>query len=191
MSASLNQENHVIPDGLQGENKTNVVLLSPENQDMVLQQVNLLTPIQPLMAAQSSEANLETQAVLLTQLSAEDGSSSLHQALLQTAGTSSPQTFITTCSELDGLKALIQEGGTEVTVVTEGNAPAAPCDMAAGASEGKRAESVALPCEESALLMPSMSLGGQNVVIHSVPLLVSTHTRQLFTDSNALENIPQ
>ncbi|XP_011601108.2 zinc finger protein 64 isoform X2 [Takifugu rubripes] len=191
MSASLNQENHIIPDGIQSENKTNVVLLSPENQDMVLQQVNLLTPIQPLMSAQSSETNLETQAVLLTQLSAEDGSGSLHQALLQSAGTSGSQTFITTCSELDGLKALIQEGGTEVTVVTEGNAPAAPPDMAAGSSEDKPAETVDLPCEESALLMPSMSLGGQNVVIHSVPLLVSTQTQQLFTDSNPLENIPQ
>lgn len=186
VSAALNQD-HIIP----GENKTNVVLLSPENQDMVLQQVNLLTPIQPLLSAQSSQTNLETQAVLLTQLSAEDAGGSLHQALLQTDGNSGSQTFITTCSELDGLKALIQEGGTEVTVVTEGNAPAAPSEVAAGASEDKPAETIAVPCEESALLMPGMSLGGQNVVIHSVPLLVSAQTQQLFTDSNTLENIPQ
>lgn len=191
MAASLSPENHLIPDGLQSENKTNVVLLSPENQDMVLQQVNLLAPMQPLMSAQGAEASLEAQAVLLTQLSAEDSSSPLHQALLQTASGSASQAFITTCSELDGLKALIQDGGTEVTVVTEGNAPAAPSDVVAGASEDKPAEAVGLPCGESALLMPSMSLGAQNVVIHSVPLLVSTQAQQLFTDSNTLENIPQ
>lgn len=185
MAASLNQENHVIPDGIQSENKTNVVLLSPEHQDMVLQQVNLLTPMQPLMSAQSAGAHLEAQAVLLTQLSAEDSSSPLQQALLQTASSGAEQAFITTCSQLDGLKALIQDGGTEVTVVTEGNPPEA------GASEDKPAETGALPCEESALLMPSMSLGGQNVVIHSVPLLVSAQAQQLFTDSSTLENIPQ
>lgn len=193
MAASLNQEDHLIPDGIQNESKTNVVLLSPEHPDMVLQQVNLLTPIQPLLSAQSAEAGLEGQAVLLTQLSAEDSSSPLQQALLQPASSSSSsssalQTFITTCSELDGLKALIQDGGTEVTVVTEGNAPS---HMVGGASEDQPAETEALPCEESALLMPSMSLGGQDVIIHSVPLLVSTQAQQLFTHSNTLENIPQ
>lgn len=174
MAASLNPENHVIADGIQ----------SPDNQDMVLQQVSLLAPLQPLMSAQSAEASLDTQAVLLTQLGAEDSSSPLHQALLQTASSSASQTFITSCSELDGLKALIQDGGTEVTVVTEADAGDA------GASEDRPAGTGALPCEESALLMPSMSLGGQDVVIHSVPLLVSTQAQQLFTDSSTLENIP-
>uniref|UniRef100_H3D4J1 ZFP64 zinc finger protein n=1 Tax=Tetraodon nigroviridis TaxID=99883 RepID=H3D4J1_TETNG len=131
MAGHPEPRHQVIPDGIQSENKTSVVLLSPENQDLVLQQVNLLAPMQPLMSAQSPEANLEAQAVLLTQLSAEDGSGPLHQALLQTAGGSASQAFIATCSELDGLKALIQDGGTEVTVVTEGNV------SEAGASEDK------------------------------------------------------
>lgn len=191
MAAPLSQENHVVPEGLQSQNKTNVVLLSPESQDLVLQQVNLLAPMQPLLAAQSAGAGLEAQAVLLTQLS-EDTSSPLQQALLQTASSSScssscsggsTQTFITTCSQLDGLKALIQDGGTEVTVVTEGDAP--------DASEDKPAETAVLPCEDSALLMPSMSLGGQDVVIHSVPLLVSTQAQQLFPDASSLDNLPQ
>lgn len=187
MAAPLGQENHIVPEGLQSQNKTNVVLLSPESQDLVLQQVNLLAPMQPLLAAQSAGAGLEAQAVLLTQLS-EDTSSPLQQALLQTASSSScsggsTQTFITTCSQLDGLKALIQDGGTEVTVVTEGDAP--------DASEDKPAETAVLPCEDSALLMPSMSLGGQDVVIHSVPLLVSTQAQQLFPDSSSLDNLPQ
>lgn len=187
MAASLSPENHqVIPDGIQGGNKANVVLLSPENQDVVLQQVNLLAPMQPLVSAQSPEAHLETRAVLLTQLGAEDDDGGpLHQALLQTAGSGASQAFIATCSQLDGLKALIQDGGTEVTVVTEGSA------SEAGGPEGKPAEAVALPCEEAALLMPSMSLGGPNVVIHSVPLLVSTQAQQLFPDAAALENVPQ
>lgn len=188
MAASLNPGDHILPHaGIQGEEKTNVVLLSPESQDMVLQQVNLLAPLQPLMSAQSAESSLEAQAVLLSQLGAEDAGSPLHQALCSGAS----QTFITTCSELDGLKALIQEGGTEVTVVTDGNAPADPPHMAAGASEDKPAETGALPCEEGALLMPGMSLGGQNLVIHSVPLLVSAQAQQLFVDPNTLENVPQ
>lgn len=120
----------VSPAGTDSQNKTNMVLLSPENQDMVvnsmIQQVNLLAPMQPVGSSQTAEAAFVPRTVLLTQLSPEDTNNPLHQALLQTAITaqdsgSSTQTFITTCSELEGLNALIQEGGTEVTVVTEGN----------------------------------------------------------------------
>uniref|UniRef100_A0A3Q0SGT1 ZFP64 zinc finger protein n=1 Tax=Amphilophus citrinellus TaxID=61819 RepID=A0A3Q0SGT1_AMPCI len=130
VSHPLGPDDSLISTGEDGQNKSNVVLLSPENQDMVvnsmIQQVNLLAPVQSLGSSQTTEATLEPQTVLLTQLSTEDASNPLHQALLQTAITaqdssSSTQTFITTCSELEGLNALIQEGGTEITVVTEGN----------------------------------------------------------------------
>lgn len=221
VSHPLGQENPLLPAGMDSQNKTNMVLLSPESQDMVvnsmIQQVNLLAPMQPLVSSQTTEATLEPQTVLLTQLSPDDTNNPLHQALLQTAITaqdssSGSQTFITTCSELEGLNALIQEGGTEVTVVTEGNAAmvtaAAPPDMVCGPSEdmSKPAETVAveesaLTCEESALLVPNMSLGSQNVVIHGVPLIVSTQPQQsaieqlsphtLYADSHTLEGIPQ
>lgn len=221
VSHPLGQENPLIPAAVDSPNKTNMVLLSPENQDMVvnsmIQQVNLLAPVRPLGSSQTAEATLEHQTVLLTQLSPEDTHNPLQQALLQTAiGAQDPssgaQTFITTCSELEGLNALIQDGGTEVTVVTEGNTStmttAAPADMVCGPSDdmSKTAGVVtidesALPCEETALLVPNMGLGSQNVVIHGVPLIVSTESQQtaieqlsphtLYSDSHTLEGIPQ
>lgn len=215
VSHPLGQESPLIPAGVGNQNKTNMVLLSPESQDMVvnsmIQQVNLLAPMQPLVSSQTTEATLEPQTVLLTQLNPDDTNNPLHQALLQTAITaqdssSGSQTFITTCSELEGLNALIQEGGTEVTVVTEGNASmvtaAAPPDMVCDPLEDLpkpagtvMVEESALPCEESALLVPNISLGGQNVVIHGVPLIVSTQPQQLsphtlYADSHTLDAIP-
>ncbi|KAG7221640.1 hypothetical protein INR49_006782, partial [Caranx melampygus] len=215
VSHPLGQENSLIPAGVDSQTKTNMVLLSPENQDVVvnsmIQQVNLLAPMQPLGSSQASEAALESQTVLLTQLSSEDTNNPLHQALLQTAITAQDssggtQTFITTCSELEGLNALIQEGGTEVTVVTEGNstmvtAPTPP-DMVCSQSEDMsksggavRVEESALPCEDNTLLVPNISLSSQNVVIHGVPLIVSTQPQQLsphtlYSDSHTLEGIP-
>lgn len=97
---------------------------------------------------------------------------------------STTQTFI--CSELEGLKALIQEGGTEVTVVTEGNAamvtsadlPTMVCGQPDISLPAGMIEDSALACEESTLLVPNITLGGQNVVIHSMPLIVSTQPQQ-------------
>ncbi|XP_042347928.1 zinc finger protein 64 [Plectropomus leopardus] len=208
VSHPLGQENSLIPADTQ--HKTNMVLLSPENQDIVvnsmIQQVNLLTPMQPLGSSQTAETTLEPQTVLLTQLSPDDTAHPLHQALLQTAITaqdpsSGSQTFITTCSELEGLNALIQEGGTEVTVVTEGNmvTTATPPDMVCASSEdmSKPAGTVGESAlEESALLVPNISLGSQNVVIHGVPLIVSAQPQQLsphtlYSDTHTLEGIPQ
>ncbi|XP_065817731.1 zinc finger protein 64 isoform X1 [Labrus bergylta] len=205
VSHPLSQENTLIPATVDAQSKTNMVLLSPESQDMVvnsmIHQVNLLAPIQPLGSSQAAEATVEPQAVLLTQLAPDDASSQLHQALLHTAITAQDssggsQTFITTCSELEGLNALIQEGGTEVTVVTEGNTAVVmnPPDMVCGPSEEpvQRTVQSALTCEESALLVPNITLSSQNVVIHSVPLIVSTQAQQLsphtlYSDSHTLE----
>lgn len=212
VSHPLGQENSLIPTGVDGQNKTSMVLLSPESQDMMvnsmIQQVNLLAPMQPLVSSQTAEATLEPHTVLLTQLNPDDTNNPLHQALLQTAITtqdssSGSQTFITTCSELEGLNALIQEGGTEVTVVTEGNAAmvAAATPNMSKPSGPVAVEESALPSEENALLVPNISLGGQNVVIHAVPLIVTTQPQQsaieqlsphtLYADSHTLEGIPQ
>ncbi|XP_037336984.2 zinc finger protein 64 [Pungitius pungitius] len=194
------------PAGVDGAHKSSVVLLSPQSQDMVvssmIQQVNLLG------SPQTAEAALETRTVLLTQVGPGDAAGNpLHQALLQTAmagedpppGGGGTQTFITTCSELEGLNALIQQGGTEVTVVTEGNAGAA--GAAPGEPSGDASQLAgALPGGGGALLGPSVSLCGQNVVVHGVPLLVSTRPEQtleqlsphaLYSGAHALEDVPQ
>ncbi|CDQ72027.1 unnamed protein product [Oncorhynchus mykiss] len=156
--------------------------------------------------------SLEPQTVLLTHLSLGDSRNPLHQALLQTAiasqdssaHRSSTQTFITTCSDLEGLSALIQEGGTEVTVVTEGGNHSnlvamatatsrfSPPDMKCsegGPSEDlpKQAQVTVVQefgdngittCEEdSSLMVPSISLGSQEVVIHGLPLVVTAQNQ--------------
>ncbi|XP_055787209.1 zinc finger protein 64-like [Salvelinus fontinalis] len=192
---------------------SSAVLLSPESQDIVvnsmIQQVNLsLTPMQHI-GGPTEGAGLEPGTVLLTHLSSEDSSNPLHQALLQTAITSqissaahSTQAFITTCSDLEGFNALIQEGGTEVTVVTEGgnhsNLVATATSMFPlpdmMCSEGGPSEDLAkqahvtvvhgvgdnslTTCEEdSSLIVPSISLGSQGVVIHSLPLVVTAQNQ--------------
>ncbi|KAM6924357.1 zinc finger protein 64 [Xenentodon cancila] len=214
VSHPLGQRNPLIPAGLDGQSKTNMVLLSSENQDMVvnsvLQQVNLLAPVQSLGSSQTAAGTIEPHTVLLTQLTSEDNHNPLHQALLHTAisaaDAGSTQTFITTCSELEGINTLIQGGGTEVTVVTEAEsalvAAAAPANMdTSKPTERVKAEETALQCQDSALLVPNVNLGSQNVVIHGVPLIVSAQPQQsavehltphtLYTDSNTLEGIQQ
>uniref|UniRef100_A0A8C7ZKA2 Zinc finger protein 64 homolog (mouse) n=1 Tax=Oryzias sinensis TaxID=183150 RepID=A0A8C7ZKA2_9TELE len=193
-----------IPAAVDTQNKPGMVLLSPENQDMVvnsvIHQVSLLTPLQGLGSPQTAG---ESHTVLLTHLSPEDSSNPLHQALLQTAisphDPNGAQAFITACPELDGLSSLIQGGGTEVTVVTEGSsalvtAAALPVSMAAA-----KVEDSALACQEASVLVPG--LGGQNVLIHSLPLIVSGQLQQgavdqlspnaLYTDSHALDGLQQ
>ncbi|XP_041860985.1 zinc finger protein 64 [Melanotaenia boesemani] len=182
---NLGHQNPLIPVTGDRQSKSNMVLLSPEHQDMVvssmIQQVNLLAPIQSLGSSQTAGATVEPQTVLLTQLSSEDSSGPLHQALLQTAisapDSGSTQTLITACSELEGFNTLIQEGGTEVTVVTVGTT--APPDVGLTEPVGSlKVEESALPCQESTLLVPDVSLGSQNVVIHGVPLIVSAQPQQ-------------
>lgn len=157
VSHPLGQESPLTAAGLDGGGgKADVVLLSPEGQDLVvgsmIQQVSLLG---------SPQVMEEPQTVLLTQL----GAAAAAAGGVVNGGA---QTFITTCSELESLNALIQEGGTEVTVVTEGHGGVAE---AAVVEEGGGAG-------DSALLVPELSLGGQDVVIHSVPLMVSAGPQQ-------------
>ncbi|KAK0156360.1 Zinc finger protein 64, isoforms 1 and 2 [Merluccius polli] len=229
VSHPLGQEDAVVDGHHQG--KANMVLLSPDSQDMVvnsmIQQVNLLTPVQPslLGASQSSQCGgggaLEAQALLLTQLGPGDASShALHQALLQTAigssqgpGSNATQTFITTCSDIESLSALIQEGGTEVTVVTEGVATTTASPMACAPTDDAPKPSVRVAaCVDSSasacvggggsLLVPNIHLGGQGMVLHSLPLIVSSQphrgsvdqlsTSTLYTDSQQhMEGISQ
>ncbi|KAB0404883.1 hypothetical protein E2I00_012195 [Balaenoptera physalus] len=93
----------------------------------ILRQVNLIAP--PHSSGCPSEAAAMPQpAVLLTTHDQTDGGT-LHQTLIPTAPGgpqegSGNQTFITssgiTCTDFEGLNALIQEGTAEVTVVSDG-----------------------------------------------------------------------
>ncbi|XP_061114179.1 zinc finger protein 64 isoform X2 [Conger conger] len=145
---------------------------------------------------------LGPQTVMLTQI--QPGPEHvLTQALLPPPDPS--QTFIATCSDLEGLSALIQEGGTEVTVVTEGNpslsASLPPPSSLGGASldPGRSAAVVHGDCsqaDEGTLVVPNISISSQGVIIHSLPLVVSAppqhhgdqlHPQNLYTDTQTIE----
>ncbi|XP_061758639.1 zinc finger protein 64 isoform X1 [Nerophis ophidion] len=108
------------------ETPSKMVLLSPEHQDLVVNSM--------LLAPGLSDAAFAPQTVLLTPLHADD---SLHQVHALSPAGAGPQTFITTCAELEDLRALVQEGGTEVTVVTEGNGAAGTGPPGGGESRGQ------------------------------------------------------
>ncbi|XP_047626804.1 zinc finger protein 64 isoform X7 [Phacochoerus africanus] len=93
----------------------------------ILRQVNLIAPPQT-SGCPSEAAAMPQPAVLLTTHDQPDGAT-LHQTLIPTAPGgpqegSGNQAFITssgiTCTDFEGLNALIQEGTTEVTVVSDG-----------------------------------------------------------------------
>ncbi|XP_043409590.1 zinc finger protein 64 isoform X5 [Prionailurus bengalensis] len=115
---------NIVPPALVAQNPEEL----PGNSRLqILRQVNLIAPSQP--SGCPSEAGAMTQpAVLLTAHDQADGAT-LHQTLIPaTPGSpqegSGNQTFITssgiTCTDFEGLNALIQEGTTEVTVVSDG-----------------------------------------------------------------------
>uniref|UniRef100_A0A8C1UI87 Zinc finger protein 64 homolog (mouse) n=1 Tax=Cyprinus carpio TaxID=7962 RepID=A0A8C1UI87_CYPCA len=99
--------------------KAGAILLGPEDHSVplnaVIQHVNMLAP----------ESGLEHQTVLLTQIdSSETTSQTGTQNFIASCSESTSDgthTFITSCSDLESLHKLIQEGRTEVAVVTEAN----------------------------------------------------------------------
>ncbi|XP_034763745.2 zinc finger protein 64-like isoform X1 [Acipenser ruthenus] len=162
------------------------------NGSQMVQQVNLMAPVQHMVP--HNEVNpMEHQTVLLTHIAPSTGDA-LHQALIQTtqvaALDSNNQTFITTCSDLEGLNALIQEGGTEVTVVTEGNPSVSvsssittPSIISTLSQDLKHKQAVVVHSgsssnENTSLMVPNISISTQGVIIHSLPLVVSTAQQQ-------------
>ncbi|XP_017743672.1 PREDICTED: zinc finger protein 64 isoform X4 [Rhinopithecus bieti] len=115
---------NIVPPALVAQNPEEL----PANSRLqILRQVSLIAP--PQSSRCPSEAGAMTQpAVLLTTQDQTDGAT-LHQTLIPTAPGgpqegSGNQTFITssgiTCTDFEGLNALIQEGTAEVTVVSDG-----------------------------------------------------------------------
>ncbi|MEQ2164308.1 hypothetical protein GOODEAATRI_005339 [Goodea atripinnis] len=166
----LGQHSSLIPAGGDGTSKTKMVLLDADNQDVVvnpmIQQVNLLAAVQPLGSLRDT-VRAEHQTVLLTKMSSDNNAS-------QESSSSSGQTLITYSSDLEGLTAFIPDGGPELRVVTKKSSPlvavSPPPDVVGSKPAG--------PCQEAALVVPNISIGSQNVVIQSVPLIVCTQPQQ-------------
>ncbi|MED6270291.1 hypothetical protein CHARACLAT_008816 [Characodon lateralis] len=189
----LGQHSSLIPAGGDGTGKTKMVLLDADNQDVVvnpmIQQVNLLAAVQPLGSLRDT-VRAEHQTVLLTKMSSDNNAS-------QESSSSSGQTLITYSSDLEGLTAFIPDAGSELRIVTKKSSPlvavSPPPDVVGSKPAG--------PCQEAALVVPNISIGSQNVVIQSVPLIVCTQPQQgaveqlsphtLYADSHTPGGSPQ
>lgn len=184
LSHPLGQQSSLIPAAVDGTSRTSVVLLSPEHQDMVvnsmIQQVNLLARAQPLSSFQA-----EPQTVLLAQLSSD--TTPLHQAVAAQDSSSSTQTLMEACSELEDLSAFIHQGSTDVRLETKENSVTVMAPPDVGVSEPT------LPGQDGALLVPNISLDSQDVVIHSVctPSAEQLPPHTLYTHSHTLAGSPQ
>ncbi|XP_007258842.3 zinc finger protein 64 [Astyanax mexicanus] len=213
--------------------KPGTVLLGPEGQDVllnpVIQQVSLLTPVQHINT--TVEGGHDHQTVLLAHIRHSEEENPLQETLLPTSISSqttdptqsfistcpapsashSGHTFIAACSDLDSLHALIQQGGNEVTVVTEGNSSvsAASDSSAFGLSldmdrppsqDMPKHTGNRVPGEDSpGLVMTSLGMEpSSTLLVHSVPLSISTQDQQphiyqlsprhIFSDSNTADN---
>ncbi|MEQ2191140.1 hypothetical protein XENOCAPTIV_021782 [Xenoophorus captivus] len=189
----LGQHSSLIPAGGDGTSKTKMVLLDADNQNVVvnpmIQQVNLLAAVQPLGSLRDT-VRAEHQTVLLTKMSSDNNAS-------QESSSSSGQTLITYSSDLEGLTAFIPDGGSELRVVTKKSSPLVAVSPLPDVVGSKPAG----PCQEAALVVPNISIGSQNVVIQSVPLIVCTQPQQgaveqlsphtLYADSHTPGGTPQ
>lgn len=205
--------------------KPGTVLLSSEAQNVILnpiiQQVSLLTPVQHMSAP---EGSLEHQTVLLTHISGREGNSLLEenvspQAPIETRtfiGSTSPSgsshAFVAACSDLDSLHALIQQGGAEVTVVTEGHASIttaasasatfdSPLDIGRSPSDDDLKQSgEGNPALDDGLVVPDLNIEpSSSLLVHDVTLSISEQDEQppiyqlsphqIFSDSNPPDRI--
>ncbi|XP_026104754.1 zinc finger protein 64 homolog, isoforms 1 and 2-like [Carassius auratus] len=165
--------------------KAGAILLGPEDHNVllnpVIQHVNMLAP----------ESGLEHQTVLLTQIDSSETSpqTSTHNFIASCSASASDgtHTFITSCSDLESLHKLIQEGGTEVTVVTETNpaiaTPKEPLNI-----DGSSSQDISEHAEDSLDMGPP-----ETILVQSLPLSISTQEQDqlsphhLFSDSNTVD----
>ncbi|KAF4078654.1 hypothetical protein AMELA_G00201720 [Ameiurus melas] len=203
--------------------KPGTVLLSSEGQNVILnpiiQQVSLLTPVQHMTPP---EGSLEHQTVLLTRISEENPLLQTNVSsqtpietqtfISSTSSSESSHAFITACSDLDSLHALIQQGGAEVTVVTEGHASIttaatahspfdAPLDVERPPSEEDLKQSgEGNPALDDGLVVPDINIEpSSSLLVHNVTLSISEQDQQapiyqlsphqIFSDSNPPDRI--
>ncbi|NXA74146.1 ZF64A protein, partial [Thryothorus ludovicianus] len=165
-AASVN----VVPPGLLGTGQEEVL---GSGRLQLLGQVSVLAPAPAAVATGDGGTGAEPAVLLATHEQGEG--SALHQALLPAAapGHEPPasQAFIASsgisCSDLEGLNALIQEGATEVTVVSDGGqsitvstaAPPPPIFSSSSHTEGpKQTYSIIQSGAHTALLCPADSI---------------------------------
>lgn len=205
--------------------KPGTVLLSSEGQNVILnpiiQQVSLLTPVQHMTAP---EGSLEHQTVLLTHINGSEENPLLEtnvssQAPIETqtfisstSPSESNHAFVTTCSDLDSLQALIQQGGAEVTVLTESHASittaAKPSVAFRSPLEVERLPSEVVlkqsgdgnPALDDGLVVPDINIEStSSLLVHNVRLSISEQDQQapiyqlsphqIFSDSNPPDRI--
>lgn len=136
----------------------------------ILRQVSLIAP--PQSSGCPGEAGALSQPTVLLTTHDQTAGAALQQALIPTTpvgtqeGTGN-QTFIAssgiTCSDLEGLNALIQEGTTEVTVVSDGDqsiavATTAPSIFSTQQELPKQTYSIIHGAAHPALLCPADSI---------------------------------
>lgn len=173
--------------------KSGAVLLGPDDHDVllnpVLQHVSMLAP----------EGALEHQTVLLAQISpSETVSQSSSQNFIASCSASASEathTFITSCSDLESLHKLIQEGGTEVTVVTEANPMIASTKESLNI-DGSSSQDMS---RHAGNILPhdALDIGPPGtILVQSLPLSISTQHQEddkfhlsphhIFSDSNTI-----
>ncbi|KAI5095950.1 zinc finger protein 64 [Silurus meridionalis] len=205
--------------------KPGTVLLSSEGQNVILnpiiQQVSLLTPVQHLSPP---EGSLEHQTVLLTHISGSEENPLLQtnvssqvpietQTFISSSSSSeSSHAYITACSDLDSLHALIQQGGAEVTVVTEGHTSITTASSASSTFESAldietppsdeklKQSDEANPALDDGLDVADMSIEtSSSILVHNVTLSISEPDQpvpiyqlsphHIFSDSNPPDRI--
>ncbi|NXK65001.1 ZF64A protein, partial [Sylvietta virens] len=157
----------VVPPALLGAGQEEVL---GAGRLQLLGQVSVLAP-----AGAAGDAGPVAEPAVLLSAPEQGEGSALHQALLPAAapGHEPPagQAFIAgsgiSCSDLEGLNALIQEGAAEVTVVSDGGqsitvsaaAPPAPIFSSSSHTEGpKQSYSIIQSGAHTALLCPADSI---------------------------------
>ncbi|XP_067227163.1 zinc finger protein 64 [Chanodichthys erythropterus] len=165
-------------------------LLGPDDHEVllnpVIQHVNMLAP----------EGGLEHQTVLLTQISPGENVPQTSTQNFIASASDGTHTFITSCSDLESLHKLIQEGGTEVTVVTEAN-PAIAATKEPLNIDGTSSQDVSKH-SEVAVPEDSLDIGPPGtILVQSLPLSISTQDQQankyhlsphhIFSDSNTVD----
>uniref|UniRef100_A0A671QGX9 Zinc finger protein 64 homolog (mouse) n=1 Tax=Sinocyclocheilus anshuiensis TaxID=1608454 RepID=A0A671QGX9_9TELE len=167
--------------------KAGAVLLGPEDHDVllnpVIQHVNML----------ARESGLEQKTVLLTQIDSSETTpqTNTHNFIASCSASASDGThaFITSCFDLESLHKLIQEGGTEVTVVTETN------PMITTTKEPLNIDGSSSQDEDSLKIVEdSLDMGPpETFLVQSLPLSISTQDQDhlsphhLFSDSNTVD----
>ncbi|KAL1250429.1 hypothetical protein QQF64_021434 [Cirrhinus molitorella] len=162
--------------------KATAVLLAPEDHSVllnpVIQHVNMLAPETVLLAqidSADAASQTSTQNFIACSASASDAT----------------HTFITSCSDLESLHKLIQEGGTEVTVMTETN-PAINATKEPLNIDGCSSQDASKHPEETLDIGPP-----EAILVQSLPLTISTQDQQankyhlspqhLFSDSSTVD----